>query len=104
MKEKSLEKEGTRSWMWGAHLEFEHSEGRSRGIRVQGHPQLHCKFQASCEKWSQKRQRYKQRQTKSLRLPLRRPERNSIVRQAVRGVWTATMLCPVDTIPVLIHG
>lgn len=40
--------------MWGAHPGSEHSEGGSRGIRVQGQPQLRCKFQASCEKWSQK--------------------------------------------------
>lgn len=52
--EKSWEKEATRSWLWGAQVESEHFEGGSRGIRVQGYPQLHCQFQASCEKRSQK--------------------------------------------------
>lgn len=31
MKEKSWEKEATRSWLWGAQVESEHSEGGSRG-------------------------------------------------------------------------
>lgn len=97
MKEKSWEKEGPRSWLWGAHLESEHSKGGSRRIKVQDHPWLHCKFQASCEERSQKDKDINKDKPKVLGFPIEQDSKTGSARSVASHYAVTCGHCPLSS-------